>query len=127
MIVQTQDVPVPPPPPEPPDILIGEIPDIPGVVTVQTGSGFEDIAPVIAIVAMLIVAAILLFPLVRAWARRIEGKGGDAELRGELEELRARLADVEQHQLRLADLEERLDFAERLLAQSRTPDRIGPA
>jgi Tfp pilus assembly protein PilN len=102
------------------------MPEFPGVVTVQTGPP-DELAPVIAVVTLLVVATILLLPLIRAWARRIERGGADAELRGEVEELRARLAEVEQHQLRLADLEERLDFAERLLAQQRAPDRIGPS
>ena len=118
-----------PAPPPPPDIIIPDIPDIPdlpGVVTVHTSSPIETIGPAIAIIVLAILAVILLLPLVRAWARRIESRGTDPELKGELEEMRNRLADVEQHQMRVAELEERLDFAERLLAQHRTPDRIGP-
>jgi flagellar biosynthesis/type III secretory pathway M-ring protein FliF/YscJ len=119
-VIQRVEIPAPPPPPD--------VPDLPGFVTVQTGPPpAEWIGPVLAILAVAVLAAILLFPLVKAWARRIEARGADAELRGELDELRNRLADVEQHQVQVAELEERLDFAERLLAQSRTPDRIGPA
>jgi|AP12_2_1047962.scaffolds.fasta_scaffold147515_2 hypothetical protein len=72
--------------------------------------------------------ALVLFPLMRAIARRIEGRsqGADAALRGEVEELRARLGDMEGLQLRVADLEERLDFAERMLAQRREPSRLPP-
>ena len=59
-----------------------------------------------------------------------DGAGG----REELEELRARVEDlerrrlvsgeVESHYARLAELEERLDFAERLLAQRNEPARL---
>ena len=65
-------------------------------------------------------------PLVRAIVRYIERKSagglgaGDAEaLRGEVDELRARLDQVEDTTARLTELEERLDFAERLLTQQR--------
>ncbi len=122
-MISQVEVPTPPPPPEIPEIVI---PDIPSVY-VQSGPTFDQIAPLIAVVTLLIVGSILLFPLIRAWARRIEGKGADPELRAEVEELRARLAEVEQQQLRLSDLEDRLDFAERLLSQQRASDRIGPA
>jgi hypothetical protein len=42
-----------------------------------------------------------------------------------LAELEARLAELEQGQAHLAELEERLDFAERLLAQPREAAQIG--
>jgi hypothetical protein len=126
-IVQTGQVPAPPAPP-PPDIVVPEFPEMPEIVTVQTGSPpIDTIAPVLAIIIVSILAVILLLPLIRAWARRIESRGADAELRGELDDLRNRLAEVEQHHVQVAELEERLDFAERLLAQHRSADRIGPA
>ncbi|HWA14890.1 MAG TPA: hypothetical protein VG817_00555 [Gemmatimonadales bacterium] len=43
----------------------------------------------------------------------------------ELQDIRARLEESEQARERIAELEERLDFAERLLAQQREPGRIG--
>lgn len=43
---------------------------------------------------------------------------------GDLEELRSRLAELEGAQDRLGELEERLDFAERLLAQQREPEKL---
>lgn len=127
MIIQGQAPPVPPAPPEIVIPEIQEIPDLPGIVTVHTGSAVDQWGPVIAVAVLAVVAAILLYPLIRAWARRIEGRGADPELRADLEDLRARLSDIERHQVQLHELEERLDFAERLLAQQRTPDRIGPA
>jgi len=54
---------------------------------------------------------------------------GIGEVTGEvmtdrLAELEARLGEVEQGEMRLHELEERLDFAERLLAQAREPERL---
>jgi hypothetical protein len=40
-------------------------------------------------------------------------------------ELEARVAELEQGEFRMHELEERLDFAERLLAQAREPERLG--
>ena len=84
-------------------------------------------SPAIVMVVLLVATActIVLWPLVRALARRLEGRGGqDAALRGEVEQLQQRLGEVDQLQVRIAELEERLDFTERMLAQSREPDRL---
>ena len=43
-----------------------------------------------------------------------------------LEDIQARLGQLEQLQLRVSELEERLDFAERLLAQRREAERLSP-
>jgi flagellar biosynthesis/type III secretory pathway M-ring protein FliF/YscJ len=73
-------------------------------------------AVVLIVAAALTAAVIILWPLMRAFARRVEGKGtGDTTLRGEVEQLQAKLGEVQE---RIAELEERLDFTERLLAQS---------
>lgn len=61
--------------------------------------------------------AILRGPLGRAIARRIEGSAPSSEV--ELEELQARVAALEGRESELLELHERLDFAERLLAQRR--------
>ena len=63
-------------------------------------------------------------PLVRGIVHYLERKsgGGIADagaLRREVDELRARLDQVEDTTARLTELEERLDFAERLLIQQR--------
>jgi hypothetical protein len=70
--------------------------------------------------------SLVLYPLVRAIARRLEGRpaGPDPALRSELDQLRHRLEDVEVLQGRVMELEERVDFAERLLAQRREPERL---
>lgn len=72
---------------------------------------------------------IAMSPLIRAWARRLEHRGVAAP------ELEARLAALEERgpvtgevdltRARLAELEERLDFAERLLAKQADAARIG--
>lgn len=55
----------------------------------------------------------------QAIARRLHGKSAaDPELQAEIGELRDQVAALEQ---RLGETEERLDFAERLLAQPREP------
>lgn len=84
----------------------------------------NDVAPTIAAITFF-VSMVLIFrgAIGKAIARRIEGKGApDAVLTERIEELEHRLAEVEQDRLRVAELEERLDFAERLLAKA--PERI---
>ena len=59
----------------------------------------------------------------QALARRISGRSGpgDEELRNEVLDLREHLATLEH---RLAENEERIDFAERLLAQRAGTERL---
>jgi Tfp pilus assembly protein PilO len=77
------------------------------------------------VLAVLGAAVIILWPIMRAFGRRLEGKGSpDPALRAEVEQLHARLAEVDALQGRIAELEERVDFTERLLAQNREPDRL---
>ena len=74
---------------------------------------------ILGVVAALAASVIILWPLMRAFARRLEGKGTvDTALRADVEQLQARLSDVEILHSRVAELEERLDFTERLLAQA---------
>ena len=68
-------------------------------------------------IVIVVVVGIVIFPLIRALARRLESKGADPALRGEVEHLRARVAELEQMHQRMAELEERVDFSERLLTQ----------
>lgn len=89
----------------------------------------NDVAPALVGIIFFLSAAsvfILRGPLGKAWARRIEGASGPADTRlGQVvEELQGRIAELEQQVDRLPELEERLDFAERLLAKGREPSRI---
>ncbi len=63
----------------------------------------------------------LLTPVMQGWGRRLGGPegGADPALRVEVEELRARVQELEGQQARMYELEERLDFTERLLARQR--------
>ena len=76
---------------------------------------------VLAIIALATVAAmaLVLYPIAKALARRLEGRGVSQDLLQQLDELRERVRDLESSQHRVAELEERLDFTERLLAQRR--------
>ena len=101
-----------------PDPVIVQAPWVPPWVTLPPEA--------IALIALGFLAActIILAPLFRALARRIEGGTTGAALRGELDQMQARLSEVEALQHRIIDLEERLDFAERLLAQGREVNRL---
>ncbi len=75
---------------------------------------------------------LLLLPIVRAAVRIAEKKlagGSDSDevatVREELRVIQDRLERVEYGDDRVAELEERLDFAERLLAQHREAPRVG--
>jgi hypothetical protein len=78
----------------------------------------NDVAPTIAAITFF-VSAVLIFrgAIGKAIARRIEGKAGaDSALAERIEELEHRLAELELERARVTELEERLDFAERMLA-----------
>jgi hypothetical protein len=80
-------------------------------------------APAIVMIVFLalLAATVILWPVMRAFGRRLEGKTqGDSVLRAELEQLQHRLGDVDHLQQRVAELEERIDFAERMLARAPT-------
>ena len=84
-------------------------------------------APVFVIVALAVVTGVVLvlFPLMRALARRIEGRHQlDPGIQDELDQLRARVSEVDSLQHRVAELEERVDFTERMLAQRASPERL---
>jgi hypothetical protein len=80
-----------------------------------------DETKIIGIVTIMVSAILgaLLYPIVRAYARRVEGSAPAAGLREELADISARLELLQQGQERMAELEARVDFAERLLAQQR--------
>lgn len=63
-------------------------------------------------------ATVLAYPLVRALADRIRPRGVEAGVREELQLLRDDVLTEMQHTRReIADLSERIDFTERLLAK----------
>lgn len=82
----------------------------------------DDIA--ILAIATLVALAVLLRPVMRAWARRIGGEAASPALADEVAELRERLAELEGSGTRLHELEERVDFAERMLAKRNEAERL---
>jgi Tfp pilus assembly protein PilO len=106
---------------------IPPIPPIPPIPEIQVLPPWMVLPPqVIGLVAIAMVAgaALVLFPIARAIARRLEGRGVSQELLQQVEELRDRVRDLEASQHRVAELEERLDFTERLLAQRRDVEQL---
>jgi Tfp pilus assembly protein PilO len=97
-------------------------PDLPQVV-IRRSSWWDSLPPeamVIVILCTTVGIVLMSWPIVRAVARRMEGKTReDPALRGEVEQLRDRLAEMEALHVRLSDLEERVDFTERVLAQQK--------
>lgn len=85
------------------------------------GRMFNGPLPALALAAgAAILAAVFLGPVGRAIVRMLEGAAlpqHDDETQLRLEDLEARQAELSLEQRRVAELEERLDFAERLLAQ----------
>lgn len=69
-------------------------------------------------------------PIGRALAERIRRPAGAAlpeDVRAELDELRSELSgEMQQMRSEVSELSERMDFAERLLAQQRQAERIPP-
>jgi hypothetical protein len=104
--------PIPPVPPLPP-----------GSEMSVTGS-LEGIAAVVLLLGAGLIVAALIWPLIRALARRIEGGAPSPEMQAELDGLRERVRQLEEMPPRMAELEERVDFTERIVAQGREPDRI---
>lgn len=66
-----------------------------------------------------VVAGIVLYPLVRALARRLEGRRLDEDVRAELDNLHDRVEQLERVEVRVLELENRVEFSERLLANPR--------
>jgi uncharacterized protein involved in exopolysaccharide biosynthesis len=71
------------------------------------------------VLAMLTTITNILWPITRALARRLGRTGNpDSALLAEVEQLHTRLGEMDSLQSRLLELEERVDFTERVLAQT---------
>ncbi len=90
----------------------------------------EDILALILIFCGGACIAMSFSPIGRALADRIRGKSATpagADMRSELAEHKETLdQELEAVRREVAELAERMDFAERLLAQNREGQRIGP-
>jgi len=82
-------------------------------------------AIVMIVFLALLATTVILWPVMRALARRLDGKGAaNPALHAEIEQLHQRLGEVDVLHQRVAELEERIDFTERIVAQGREPDRL---
>lgn len=110
----------PPLPPMPPVIVQAPEVILPPWMTLPPG------VTMLIVLGFLATTAIVLYPLMRALGRRLEGRapGLDPETRAELDQFRERVAELEGMQHRVLELEERVDFAERLLSQRREAERL---
>lgn len=99
-------------------------PPVPGQEVSVTGS-LQGWDAVLLLLCVAVTIGVLLWPLIKAIARRIEAGASTAEARAEIDALHDRVRRLEESQPRMAELEERLDFAERLLAQAQPATRLG--
>ena len=67
-----------------------------------------------SVAAIAIPAGLVLYPLWKRWARRLEQGDRSPDLQLEVDELRARVIEME----------ERLDYSERILTQGRAPGQL---
>jgi hypothetical protein len=90
---------------------------------------FESIIKIIVVAIIAVgvpVAAYAAIVATRAiWVKPGEQGSKVTELAEEVESLRTRLSEVETQQARMAELEERLDFTERMLTSQRDAARLG--
>lgn len=87
----------------------------------MTGAG--ELAMFLAIGAAAV--GLLFGPIGSALGRRLGGRPEPGDAHGEIEEMHARVTDeVNDLRNRLAEVEERLEFAERLLAHGREADQL---
>jgi hypothetical protein len=98
-------------------------PQAPSSEMIVSGT-LHDMAVVVLLLGVGLMVAALVWPLIRAIARRIEGGSASAELQAEIEGLRDRVRQLEEMQPRMLELEERVDFTERIVAKGREPDRL---
>ena len=100
------------------------VPPVPPGSEMSVTGSLEGIAAVVLLLGAGLILAALIWPLIRALARRIEGGAPSTEMQAELDGLRERVRQLEEMPPRMAELEERLDFTERIVAQAREPDRL---
>jgi hypothetical protein len=91
------------------------------VLSGYLGEGFAIPVGILGIIGG---AVVLLGPVGKAIAGRISGRAATGLLPEEADEILARLQELELGQARLAELEERLDFTERLLARHKEQERL---
>ncbi len=81
-------------------------------------------AIILVIAAAQVVVRLLISRIPRS---ELESHVADPERDRVLQDVQARLGELDQLTQRLGELEERVDFAERLLAKQREAQRLGPS
>lgn len=81
----------------------------------------RNVAIGVVLLTACISTAAVMYPLARAMGRRLEGKSRDDGSPAQVEDLTDRVLDLERQVGRMQELEERLDFAERVLTDARQP------
>jgi hypothetical protein len=99
-------------------------PPLPPGSEITLAGSLNDLAAVVLLLGAGLILAALVWPLIRALARRIEGGAPSPEMQAELDGLRERVRQLEEMPPRMAELEERVDFTERIVAQGHEPDRL---
>jgi hypothetical protein len=82
--------------------------------------GVTFVFVMIGVIAVPMLAVMVVPALARAIRKRLEGAPPDHSVSAEVELLRGRVRAAESLERRVAELEERVDFAERLLARPPT-------
>jgi hypothetical protein len=82
-------------------------------------TGIDLVGMIVFMGSLTGIAAIVARAVVRYQDRQLRGRGDtqDPAVRGELEDLRAQLAEQQDLRQRLLELEERVDFTERMLTR----------
>ena len=88
-------------------------------------SGPELIAFMVLVGGIIGIVGIVARAVVRYQEGRLRAAGQDPALHAELEDLRAQLVEQQDVRQRLVELEERMDFAERMLASAKR-EPLGP-
>ncbi len=105
-------------------LTVSQVVEVPAQVPVVVGSGPPNEVIAAVVIVAIVVAGAVLWPIVRAWARRIEGKSGGVDP-ARVEDLEARVGELEQRQPEIAELAERVDFAERMLTRQMDHAKLG--
>ncbi|MGH7614457.1 MAG: hypothetical protein ACREMW_10515 [Gemmatimonadales bacterium] len=88
--------------------------------------GVTFVFVMIGVIAVPMLAVMVVPALARSIRKRLEGATVDRSLVAEVDTLRERVRSAESLERRVAELEERLDFAERLLSKQREAARLAP-
>ena len=83
----------------------------------------EIVGPVLGIGSLIMITASAIV-MIRRLAPKVPGDAHDRDRL--LDDVHGRLDELDQLRHRVSELEERLDFAERILAKQREAPRLGP-